>query len=316
MSGRGIVQWLLVLALGLPLSPAHGQQTVKYVHTDALGSVVAMTNASGAVIETTREYEPYGQQLVPVIQDGPGYTGHVQDAATGLTYMQQRYYDPVLGIFLSVDPVTAYESKDWRQFNRYAYAFNNPYMFTDPDGMNPVHNWLVRNGFLPDGPNAHTPIPGASRGDAKVVGLVVGSAVVGGAAGAAVAVGAPAMVMAAAESASVQTGLAAQQVANATTGAIATASEAATSVVIGATVRTMAAVESEVSMVAGHAGASAAKANAYGALAAASTPAAIAELSTGVITGAAGVQSPASSVANQIGSAIGSTANDNLNLHK
>ncbi|WP_236685845.1 RHS repeat domain-containing protein [Pseudoxanthomonas suwonensis] len=133
VSGRGIVQWLLVLALGLPLSPAHGQQTVKYVHTDALGSVVAMTNASGAVIETTREYEPYGQQLVPVIQDGPGYTGHVQDAATGLTYMQQRYYDPVIGRFLSTDPVTAL-SKPARMFNRYRYAANNPYRFVDPDG--------------------------------------------------------------------------------------------------------------------------------------------------------------------------------------
>ncbi|WP_158497830.1 hypothetical protein [Pseudoxanthomonas suwonensis] len=41
---------------------------MKYVHTDALGSVVAMTNASGAVIETTREYEPYRQQLVPAIR--------------------------------------------------------------------------------------------------------------------------------------------------------------------------------------------------------------------------------------------------------
>jgi hypothetical protein len=35
---------------------------------------------------------------------------------------------------LSVDPVTAYESGDWRHLNRYAYAYNNPYRFTDPDG--------------------------------------------------------------------------------------------------------------------------------------------------------------------------------------
>jgi len=27
----------------------------------------------------------------------------------GLSYMQQRYMDPVLGVFLSVDPLTAYE---------------------------------------------------------------------------------------------------------------------------------------------------------------------------------------------------------------
>ncbi len=46
--------------------------------------------------------------------------------------MQQRYYEPQIGRFLSVDPVAAREGGD--NFNRYAYAFNNPYKFTDPDG--------------------------------------------------------------------------------------------------------------------------------------------------------------------------------------
>jgi RHS repeat-associated protein len=121
--------------LGIGLSVLSGwaaAQTVEYIHTDALGSIVAVTDASGNVIER-REYEPYGAQLTPVVQDGPGYTGHVQDAATGLTYMQQRYYDPQIGLFLSVDPVTAY-SNPVGQFHRYRYANNNPYKFTDPDG--------------------------------------------------------------------------------------------------------------------------------------------------------------------------------------
>ena len=39
-------------------------------------------------------YEPYGTTLMPADQ-GPGYAGHVTDAATGLSYMQQRYYDPM-----------------------------------------------------------------------------------------------------------------------------------------------------------------------------------------------------------------------------
>lgn len=107
-------------------------QTVRYYHTDALGSVVAVTDPNRNVLER-REYEPYGAQLSPTVQDGPGYTGHVQDAATGLVYMQQRYYDPMLGVFLSVDPVTAY-SNPISQFHRYRYANNNPYKFTDPDG--------------------------------------------------------------------------------------------------------------------------------------------------------------------------------------
>lgn len=114
------------------LSGLAGAQTVEYIHTDALGSIVAVTDASGNVVER-RSYEPYGAQLSPGIQDGPGYTGHVQDAATGLTYMQQRYYDPMLEMFLSVDPVAA-NSKNGAGFNRYAYASNNPYKHTDPDG--------------------------------------------------------------------------------------------------------------------------------------------------------------------------------------
>ncbi|KAF1690890.1 hypothetical protein CSC64_10725 [Pseudoxanthomonas koreensis] len=74
----------------------------------------------------------------------PGFTGHVMDAGTGLTYMQERYMDPRLGVFLSVDPVTAY-SDPVRMFNRYAYAFNNPYKFTDPDGRAPQDNWYGYN---------------------------------------------------------------------------------------------------------------------------------------------------------------------------
>ncbi|MDH5824290.1 RHS repeat-associated core domain-containing protein [Luteimonas sp. RD2P54] len=116
---------------------------MKYIHTDALGSVVAVTDQNRNVLER-REYEPYGQQLTPVLADGPGYTGHVQDAATGLTYMQQRYYDPVIGGFLSVDPVSV-DTTTVRNFCRYCYASNNPYKFTDPDGRESAQIHLDRD---------------------------------------------------------------------------------------------------------------------------------------------------------------------------
>ena len=106
--------------------------TVKYQHTDALGAPVAVTDAAKAIVETF-EYEPYGQLVNSTLKDGPGFTGHVQDAATGLTYMQQRYYDPQVGLFLSVDPVTAY-SNPVGMFNRYRHGNSNPYRFPDPDG--------------------------------------------------------------------------------------------------------------------------------------------------------------------------------------
>jgi uncharacterized protein RhaS with RHS repeats len=51
--------------------------------------------------------------------------------------MQQRYYDPIAGRFLSVDPVTT-DAATGGHFNRYAYADNNPYKYTDPDGRAPA----------------------------------------------------------------------------------------------------------------------------------------------------------------------------------
>ena len=118
------------------MSGGNGTYTVKYQHTDALGTPIKVTDGTGMTLETS-EYEPYGHLANRALTDGPGFTGHVQDAATGLTYMQQRYYDPQVGVFLSVDPVTAYSGGDLRLFNRYSYAYSNPYKFKDIDGRCP-----------------------------------------------------------------------------------------------------------------------------------------------------------------------------------
>jgi RHS repeat-associated protein len=107
------------------------KSSVTYIHTDGLGSPVARTSASGTVISRTR-YEPYGY-VASGVQPTIGFTGHVNDVDTGLTYMQQRYYDPVAGRFLSIDPVTT-DANTGGSFNRYAYANNSPYRYVDPDG--------------------------------------------------------------------------------------------------------------------------------------------------------------------------------------
>lgn len=133
----GVAAWLCcVLLVGLSLMQTASAQTVTYIHTDALGSLLAETDAGGNVSKRY-DYEPYGAVVGDQVTDGPGYTGHVSDSATGLSYMQQRYMDPQLGMFISVDPVTA-DGGDSRHFNRYAYAYNNPFRFTDPDGRCPV----------------------------------------------------------------------------------------------------------------------------------------------------------------------------------
>jgi RHS repeat-associated protein len=104
----------------------------QWLHTDVLGSPVA-TTGTGGVLLTRSHYEPYGQSAGGTNRDGIGYTGHVNDVATGLVYVQQRYYDPIAGRFLSVDPVVT-DAKTGSNFNRYEYAGNNPYKYVDPDG--------------------------------------------------------------------------------------------------------------------------------------------------------------------------------------
>ena len=112
--------------------PSNAVIATKYQHTDALGSPVAVTNAAGTVTERN-DYEPYGAVIGKPAYSGIGYTGHVMDGGTGLTYMQQRYYDESIGRFLSVDPIVA-NRMNGAGFNRYRYANNSPYLFLDPDG--------------------------------------------------------------------------------------------------------------------------------------------------------------------------------------
>ena len=70
--------------------------------------------------------------------DDVGFTGHKFDKDLGLSYMQARYYDPAIGRFYGNDPVGfldhAQRGNLIHGFNRYAYANNNPYKYTDPDG--------------------------------------------------------------------------------------------------------------------------------------------------------------------------------------
>lgn len=130
------VEWFGgVASAPVTVNPPPSGDTVTYIHTDALGSPVARSDSAGNVISRT-SYEPYGRTasgVTPTI----GFTGHVNDADTGLVYMQQRYYDPVAGRFLSVDPVTT-DARTGNSFNRYVYSENNPYTFVDPDGRQAI----------------------------------------------------------------------------------------------------------------------------------------------------------------------------------
>ncbi len=128
-----------VYLAGKAIAEVNSASGTQYVHTDALGSPVAHTGPTGTLLNRTR-YEPYGY-VAAGTKPGPatslmGYTGHVQDAETELVYMQQRYYDPIAGRFLSVDPVVT-DANTGKGFGLYTYVDNNPYAKIDPDGREP-----------------------------------------------------------------------------------------------------------------------------------------------------------------------------------
>jgi len=87
--------------------------TITYLHNDHLGSAQSGTTSTGSVRWRER-YSPFGSELIgnAANDNQSGFTGHIKDGATGLNYMQARYYDPVIGRFLSIDPVTFLDSGD------------------------------------------------------------------------------------------------------------------------------------------------------------------------------------------------------------
>ncbi|WP_269632539.1 RHS repeat domain-containing protein [Pelomonas sp. BJYL3] len=136
-----------VYLAGKAIAEVNSASGTQYVHTDALGSPVAHTGPTGTLLNRTR-YEPYGY-VAAGTKPGPatslmGYTGHVQDAETELVYMQQRYYDPIVGRFLSVDPIVT-DANTGKGFGLYTYVENNPYAKVDPDGRESVGEMIDRN---------------------------------------------------------------------------------------------------------------------------------------------------------------------------
>lgn len=108
--------------------------TPLYFHKDHLGSSTAITDAGGNIIETAM-YMPYGGKRG---EDGISasqykFTDQELDAETGLYNYDARLYDPIIGRFVSADPIVQapYYSQS---FDRFSYVFNNPLIYTDPTG--------------------------------------------------------------------------------------------------------------------------------------------------------------------------------------
>ncbi len=109
--------------------------TPTYLHRDQLDSVVLIADASGGE-DLERIYEPFGSDTEFGIPGGEdiGFIGERKDTVAGLHYLNARYYDPELAMFIQ---------PDWFEVtlagvgtNRYAYSGNDPVNMRDPGGNN------------------------------------------------------------------------------------------------------------------------------------------------------------------------------------
>jgi RHS repeat-associated protein len=121
---------VLVADRSRPLAPDE-TVTIRYQHSDHRGTPLVKTLNTGAVeAGSYKRLSPFGTSYENVYLDEPGFTKHLTDGVSSMSYMQQRYYDPNMAGFISPDPV----GPNHFGFSRYAYANNNPYTFVDPDG--------------------------------------------------------------------------------------------------------------------------------------------------------------------------------------
>jgi RHS repeat-associated protein len=130
ISGRGVDDWVVALeGNAYTMSP-------KWFHQDRLGSVIATSDASGAMTPMT--YGPYGE---PQTWAGSRfrYTGQMAIPEAQLYHYRARAYDPVMGRFLQTDPI-GYDDGP----NIYAYVKGDPINGADPSGTSIISDLIHR----------------------------------------------------------------------------------------------------------------------------------------------------------------------------
>lgn len=109
---------------------------VSYLFRDHLNSVRMIANKNQA-IEERSTYKPFGEEHETILasskaQETIGWIGERHDAGAGLQYLNARYYDPELGLFIQPDWFEV--TKVGVGTNRYSYSANDPVNLMDPEG--------------------------------------------------------------------------------------------------------------------------------------------------------------------------------------
>jgi RHS repeat-associated protein len=123
---------------GLQLLGLLRTEEERYAHSDHLGSVRALTEPTSSITDSFN-YEAFGTRLDPVAGHESPYlfAGEQRDPATGLYYLRARWMSPMVGQFLSLDPL-----KDVSRLSRplpaYTYADSDPIGRLDPSGRSSV----------------------------------------------------------------------------------------------------------------------------------------------------------------------------------
>jgi RHS repeat-associated protein len=134
-------------AVGLPgdrfafayFTKTPGTIATTYYHTDVVGSVRALSDQTGATV-IRHDYLPFGEDTQPLAGDPLRFAGKELDPESALMNFEARYYRNTWGRFTQVDPVHVEAALlDPQQWNRYAYARNNPLAYGDPDGQFALH---------------------------------------------------------------------------------------------------------------------------------------------------------------------------------
>ena len=110
-----------------------------YYLQDDLGSPMHLLDEDGEVRESYG-FDEFGQALFPYEerQAQPfGYTGYQMEEAGGLYFAQARRYDAGAGRFVSEDKLAGNIERPF-SLNRYGYCWNNPLVFIDLNGLDPI----------------------------------------------------------------------------------------------------------------------------------------------------------------------------------